>query len=260
MIYATLRKNPTAKLDFSVNYAPWLASGVTISSSAWTVPSGLNEVSESNTTTTATVILSGGTEGKIYEVVNDVILSSATMTDRRVLKIIVPTADYNDAYNELSSLVEADTTPTLTESELNELLLSNEQASIWSSETDYEIGAVVIPSNAKRTGLRYRLISLDGSGLTSGLTEPLWPIGPQSIISDGNLVWIAEGSEYSLWNVESAARKGWLKKAAKAVPMIDVAASSGVRASASQIHKHCLLMADQFRSRKATRLSLVYRA
>lgn len=42
----------------------------TIATSTFTVPSGLGKVAESNTTTTATVKLSGGTLGEIYSVTN----------------------------------------------------------------------------------------------------------------------------------------------------------------------------------------------
>jgi hypothetical protein len=246
MIYATLRKNPTAKLDFSVNYAPWLASGVTISSSAWTVPSGLTEVSESNTTTTATVILSGGTEGKIYEVINDVILSSATMTDRRTLRIIIPTAAYNAAYNELSSILQPDIEPALTESELNELLLGNVTASLWEASTIYSLGSVVVPTTNNKTGRRYRLVSLDGSGVTSGATEPSWPEYSYGTVSDGNLTWQEDGIEVALWDVRAAAYQGWLDKAAKASALYDARTSSGTSATKSQIYAHCLNMANRY--------------
>jgi hypothetical protein len=246
MIYATLRKNPTAKLDFSINYALWLAQDITIESSDWTVPDGLDEEDDDFTDTTTTVVLSGGGSGfKIYEPVNDVVLSN-TFTDTRTLRIIIPTAEYNNAYNELSSLVQASVEPILTESELNELLLGNVTASLWEASHVYSIGDTVVPTTNNKTGRRYRLVSLDGSGVTSGATEPSWPEYSYGTVSDGNLTWQEDGLEVGLWNVREAAYQGWLDKAAKASALYDARTSSGTSATKSQIYSHCLNMANRY--------------
>ena len=60
-------KDPDGKLRVIVDWSAWLGSA-TIASVAWTVPSGLTEAATSNTTTTATVFLSGGTDGQEYTV------------------------------------------------------------------------------------------------------------------------------------------------------------------------------------------------
>lgn len=67
----TYVKDPADKLDYQVDWTPHLASGETISAVAWTVETGLTKSSspaESNTTTTATVWLEGGTAGGDYDV------------------------------------------------------------------------------------------------------------------------------------------------------------------------------------------------
>jgi len=81
-------KDPSAVLDYTINWASWLPSGDTISTSAWTVPSGLTSASASNTTTTATVWLSGGTAGQVYRVTNKVV-TAGSRTDERTIMIRV---------------------------------------------------------------------------------------------------------------------------------------------------------------------------
>ena len=58
----TYKKDPNATLDWTFNWATWLTPITdTITSVEWVLSSGLTKVSESNTTTTATVFVSGGT-------------------------------------------------------------------------------------------------------------------------------------------------------------------------------------------------------
>lgn len=80
-------KDPAATLDFGWLWAPWLA-GDTIVTSTWTVPADLTKVSESNTTTTATVWISGGTVGQVYTLVNH-ITTAAARQDERSMQIVV---------------------------------------------------------------------------------------------------------------------------------------------------------------------------
>jgi hypothetical protein len=64
-------KDPAENIDYTVNYGPWLqktTTGDTISSVVWTVPPGITKTGQSNTTTTATVWLSGGQLGKVYTI------------------------------------------------------------------------------------------------------------------------------------------------------------------------------------------------
>lgn len=81
-------KDPDAVLDFKVDWTNWLAVAETLTSSSWTVPVGLTTASPapSNTTTAATIWLSGGTVGTTYTVTNH-ITSSAGRTDDRSITI-----------------------------------------------------------------------------------------------------------------------------------------------------------------------------
>ena len=78
-------KDPSDKVDVGLD---WDANDflsnrtATISSSTWTVPSGLTAVTSSNTTTKTVVRLSGGTANRAYVITNHVVLSNAEEFDR----------------------------------------------------------------------------------------------------------------------------------------------------------------------------------
>lgn len=82
-------KDPNAVLDYGFDWGTdgWLGAD-TIATSTWTVPSGLTSEASSNTTTTATVWLSGGTAGQVYEVTNRIV-TAAGRTDERSFTIRV---------------------------------------------------------------------------------------------------------------------------------------------------------------------------
>ena len=77
-------KDPQSILDYTVDWATWLVSD-TISTSTWTVPTGLTKVIDSKTTTTATVWLSGGTVGQIHEVTNEIVTAGGRTDDRTII-------------------------------------------------------------------------------------------------------------------------------------------------------------------------------
>lgn len=61
---ATFKKDPNATLDYTFDWTDFLAPiGDTIASVTWVLSTGLTKVSQSNTTTTATAFVSGGTVG-----------------------------------------------------------------------------------------------------------------------------------------------------------------------------------------------------
>lgn len=78
-------KDPNAVLDYRVDWSSWLAASETISTSDFTVDAGLTKDSQSNTTTTATVWLSGGTEGTRYKITNRVTTNQGRTDDRSFL-------------------------------------------------------------------------------------------------------------------------------------------------------------------------------
>ncbi len=80
-------KDPDAVKDYTVDWAAWLGTD-TIATSSWSVPGGVTSAAASNTTTRATVWLSGGTAQTDYEAYNT-ITTAGGRTDRAMIKIQV---------------------------------------------------------------------------------------------------------------------------------------------------------------------------
>ncbi len=78
-------KDPDEKIDFGINWATWLESD-TISASTWViVPSGGIVVdSESETSTVATVWLTGGKTGTTYKVRNFITTAAGRSPPRTI--------------------------------------------------------------------------------------------------------------------------------------------------------------------------------
>lgn len=74
-------KDPDAVLDFQVDWEDWLGSD-TISSSSWTVQTGITKDSDTYSLTTATVWLSGGSPNTVYYVTNRIVTSGGRTEDR----------------------------------------------------------------------------------------------------------------------------------------------------------------------------------
>lgn len=79
------QKDPQAVLNYVFDWSLWLALGETISSVVNTVPAGLTLTSASNTTTTATLKLSGGTAGQSYKVSNRITTSTSQVDERTII-------------------------------------------------------------------------------------------------------------------------------------------------------------------------------
>jgi hypothetical protein len=155
--------------------------------------------------------------------------------------------DQDKATQRLESLIDAAVDPVLSSDEVLDLLTDNQVAAVWSASTAFEFGAVVIPTANKRNGRKYRIVELDGDGRTSGATEPNWPTGRDSRVTDGNITWEEAGNEpKSLWNLDKAAYQGWLLKAGKVAPEFDYG-DADHKMNAGQMHEHCLKQAARFK-------------
>lgn len=77
---AKFTKDPSALLDYTVNWVSWLATSETISSSAW-LTDGLPVHDESNTSTAATVWVRGGIPGAWYRVTNRITTNQGRTND-----------------------------------------------------------------------------------------------------------------------------------------------------------------------------------
>ena len=84
----TWTKDPDATLDYELDWSTWLGTGETISAATVTVPAGITLDTDTNTDTTQTAWLSGGTAGAHYDVVYQ-ITTNQSRTDDRTVRITV---------------------------------------------------------------------------------------------------------------------------------------------------------------------------
>lgn len=77
-------KDPTAILDYTVDWQDWLQTGETIQTSTWIAPSGITINDDSNSSSSATVWLSGGTKGKTYRVTNRIVTNQGRDNPRSI--------------------------------------------------------------------------------------------------------------------------------------------------------------------------------
>lgn len=83
-------KDPDAVLDYGFDWTDWLTDTEVISTSTWTVPTGITMDSDSETTTATKVWLSGGTAGTTYTITNKIVTdSSPARTEERSHIIMV---------------------------------------------------------------------------------------------------------------------------------------------------------------------------
>jgi len=84
----TEAKDPDAVLDYTIDWDDnVLVTGETISTSTWTVPTGITKDSDTKTNGTATITLSGGTAGEEYILTNKIVTSASRTYEK---SIIVP--------------------------------------------------------------------------------------------------------------------------------------------------------------------------
>jgi hypothetical protein len=77
----TFEKDPDDILDYGFDWEPWL-NGDTIVTSVWTLDPGITQDSETETTTLATIWLSGGTDGEVYKCENRIVTAAGRQKDQ----------------------------------------------------------------------------------------------------------------------------------------------------------------------------------
>ena len=77
-------KDVDAVLDFTIDWSDVFPSGDDISTSTWSADTGLTVDSDTETATTTTVWLSGGTKGYSYDVTNHVVTAAGREDDRTI--------------------------------------------------------------------------------------------------------------------------------------------------------------------------------
>jgi hypothetical protein len=80
----TIDKDPAAVLDYSQDWSAWLTDMTDTITGApvWTVGTGLTKDSQSNTTTSASAFISGGTAGQKYPVACKITTAGGRVDER----------------------------------------------------------------------------------------------------------------------------------------------------------------------------------
>jgi hypothetical protein len=88
MTYFILNKDSSENINIDVSWEDWLGSDI-ITASTWLIPNPLIGAGQSNTSTSATVWISGGVLGAFYTVANSVTTASGRSTKRTIVVRIV---------------------------------------------------------------------------------------------------------------------------------------------------------------------------
>lgn len=84
------KKDPNATLDYSFDWGPYLTPlADTITLVEWVLSTGLTKVSQSNTTTTATVFVSGGVLDEVETLTCRITTAGGRIDDRTISLNIV---------------------------------------------------------------------------------------------------------------------------------------------------------------------------
>ena len=76
-------KDPAAKLDYTVNWADWMAAGDTITGATWSASGGTVTFSgDTHTPTAATTFIEGGTVGDKITVTNRITTAQGRIDER----------------------------------------------------------------------------------------------------------------------------------------------------------------------------------
>jgi hypothetical protein len=142
--------------------------------------------------------------------------------------------------------------PTLTDGDdgdLRNILADNVVGVVWSANTLYNLGDLVLPTEESRTGLMFACTSPG----RSGDDEPEWNTvsgdalgtGGQSrgALADGDAVWQVHGPETDLWDVDEAAGDAWRKKAGLASDLVSTS-RAGNQYNWSDIYTRCMEQAN----------------
>lgn len=82
-------KDPDEVKDYEIDWSLRLATSETISSSAWTVQSGITKDSDSSTSTTGTIWLSSGSVGTTYKCTNHIVTNQGRTFEESIYVPVV---------------------------------------------------------------------------------------------------------------------------------------------------------------------------
>lgn len=85
MITIKYPKDPDATLDYGFDWSPWLEKDETVATSEWILSDGLTKESDQKTSTNTRVWITGGEDGRSYQVTNRITTSMGRTDDRTLL-------------------------------------------------------------------------------------------------------------------------------------------------------------------------------
>lgn len=158
-------------------------------------------------------------------------------------------ADRTAARAALVAFVDPAASPVLSDSgdgnDVDTILDRHKRASTWAAETEYRVGAVVLPTS--RNGRRYVCVR----GGVSGEEEPAaWPTRQGAKVAEGvgdpRLLWAEDGPGFdNVYDVRAAAHEAWLLRATRSAGKFNISIG-GQRFDRSQVYDHCMRMAASF--------------
>lgn len=84
-------KTPDEKKDYGIDWRKWIATGVTIVSSSWSLPSGLTQLASTIDGLYTLVRIEGGTAGDTYELINEIVTSAGEELEREIeVRVMTP--------------------------------------------------------------------------------------------------------------------------------------------------------------------------
>lgn len=149
----------------------------------------------------------------------------------------------------LQSMVAASEQPTLSSSEIDDLLLlarrvdtdGNKPHQARQPSTAYAVGELAVPNPRNAHVYKVTVAGQAGSG------TPTWPTAGGATVVDGTVTWQEVGDD--LWvpnyNLRAAAAEGWRWKAGKQAAVMDIA-GDGQQSMRGQIYQHCIDMAERY--------------
>lgn len=169
-----------------------------------------------------------------------------------------------EARARLSDLVAATVFPTLSETQLTDLLRRSRRVDVdekapsedseWAAATDYEVGDYVVPT--VRNDHIYR-VTVAG---TSGAVEPVWPTTAGGTVDD-NGVQFTEYNDQGVdvwqgtWDFYRAAAEGWTIKAGLVSNRHAFGSNQG-NYNPEQLFDHCMKMAEYYKAKLVSSIRL----
>jgi hypothetical protein len=264
---ARYTKDPNEVKDYTINWATWLGVD-TISTSTWAADTGITVDSETESTTTATVWISGGTANNVYSLTNTITTATGRTEEQTIVITVRDSVGAATTRAGMANLITrwrrmVDDTPgsVWADSEAQEILDSY-RIDLWQRPTTarpqeinsdvkwlvYDVGLGNIETIDSGTTI-FRLYNSAGSAAGTANYSVNYHTGLITFTSDQNgTAWWVDARHYDL---HGAAASGWREAAGTKADHYTFSAD-GARYERSQWFGHCMKMADYYDSLSST--------